>query len=53
MFKEVEMKKVLFSVATFLVFATNYNFSEADKKIQYIEITEADILQFIQEEGHN
>ena len=51
--KEVKMKKVFFSLATFLVLATTYNFNEINPKIQYIEITEDDIAQFIVEEGNN
>ena len=47
------MKKVFFSLATFLVLATTYNFNEIDPKIQYIEITEDDIAQFVLEERGN
>lgn len=44
------MKKIFFSLATFLVLVTTYNFNEVQPKIQYIEITEDDIAQFFIEE---
>ena len=45
-----KMKKIFFSLTTFLVLATTYNFNEVQPKIQYIEITEDDIAQFFIEE---
>lgn len=46
------IKKLLISLAAIFTVGINFSYNKETVKIQYIEITEGDILQFQVEEGN-